>query len=79
MISKKGVVVKISGEKTLKVEVNEYRAHPKYHKRYRVTRNFLVHDEKGEAKVGDKVIIHPCRPVSLKKSWKISTVNPAKK
>ena len=69
MIIKKGTVVKISGEKTVKVETNEYRAHPKYKKQYRVTKNFLVHNDGFDVKEGDKVVITPCRKLSKKKSW----------
>jgi small subunit ribosomal protein S17 len=69
MITKKGVVTKISGTKTIKVEVNEYRAHPKYKKQYRITKNFLAHDEKEVAKVGDRVVIQQSRPFSKLKSW----------
>jgi len=72
MITKKGVVVKIVGEKTIKVENNEYRAHPKYKKRFRITKNFLVHDEKNSAKIGDKVVIQQCRPLSKNKNWILS-------
>lgn len=72
MITKKGTVVRISGDKTVKVEVNEYRAHPKYKKRYRITRQFLAHDEKGSVKVGDEVTIIPCTPISKQKAWKVS-------
>ena len=75
MISKKGTVVKISGNKTIKVEVNEYRSHPKYKKRYRVTKNFLTHDEKGVANVGDKVVIRQTAPISKKKHWTLATDN----
>ena len=74
MITKQGIVVAISGQKTVKVEVADYRTHPKYKKRYRVTRNFLVHDESGKVKVGDHVSILPCRPLSKKKSWKLEKV-----
>lgn len=69
MITKKGSVVKISGKKTVKVEVNEYRMHPKYKKQFRITKNFLVHDEKEIAQVGDEVTIQQARPVSKRKSW----------
>jgi small subunit ribosomal protein S17 len=71
MITKKGTVVRISGNKTVKVEVNEYRTHPKYKKRYRITKRFLVHDEKENAKVGAEVTIAPCTPISKRKSWEI--------
>lgn len=69
MITKQGTVVKISGIKTVKVEINEYKTHPKYKKQYKVTKNFLVHDEKEIAKVGDMVSVQQARPVSKKKSW----------
>jgi small subunit ribosomal protein S17 len=69
MIIKKGTVVKVSGKKTVKVEVNEYRAHPKYKKQYRVTKNFLVHNDGHDVKEGDNVVITPCRKLSKMKSW----------
>ena len=72
MINKKGTVVKISGTQTIKVEVNEYRAHPKYKKRFRVTKKFLVHDEAGKAQVGDQVVITQTRPISKLKHWKLA-------
>ncbi len=75
MITKKGAVVKISGQKTVKVEVHEYRAHPKYKKRYRVTKRFLVHDETEKAKMGDTVTIAPCKPVSKQKAWVLVSVD----
>ena len=74
MITKKGTVVKQSGEKTIKVEVVEYRIHPKYKKRFQRTKNFLVHVEDKKAKIGDKVLIKPCRPISKNKSWILSDI-----
>ena len=69
MITKKGVVVKKSGSKTIKVEVNEYRSHPKYKKRFRITKRFLVHDEAEKASVGSEVVIAQSIPISKKKCW----------
>lgn len=74
MITKKGTVKAISGTQTIKVEVVERRAHPKYKKMYRISKNFLAHDEKSAAKVGDEVMISQCRPVSKRKHWKLDTV-----
>ncbi len=71
MITKKGTVVKISGAKTIKVEVNEYRTHSKYKKQFRVTKNFLAHDDKETAKVGDTVTIRQVAPISKKKTWEL--------
>ena len=74
MITKQGTVIKNSGLKTVKVEVNEYRAHPKYKKRYRITKNFLVHNEEGKMKIGDLVVIKPCSPISKNKSWTLDKI-----
>jgi len=72
MITKKGTVVKNSSTQTVKVEVNEYRSHPKYKKRYRVTKKFLVHDADDKAQVGDNVVIMQTKPISKRKHWKIA-------
>ena len=74
MITKKGTVVSISGTKTVKVRVDEYRIHDKYHKKYRVSKNFLVHDEKEEAALNDMVTIAQSRPVSKRKSWALESI-----
>lgn len=73
MITKKGTVVTKPGDKTIKVEVHTYKAHPKYKKQYRVTRRFMVHDEDNSAQVGDTVSIVQSRPVSKRKSWALVT------
>lgn len=73
MITKKGTIVKKSGDKTVKVRVIEYVQHPKYKKRYPITKNFLVHDEKNQGEVGTDVMIIQDRKVSKKKSWKLLT------
>ena len=75
--SKQGIVVKLSGEKTIKVEVKSYQTHAKYKKQFMRTKNFLVHDEKSAAKVGDAVIIEQSRPVSKRKSWALSSIEKA--
>ncbi len=64
-----GVVVSLSGNKTMKVRVDSMKIHPKYNKQYKHTRHFAVHDEKSIAKVGDVVTIEECRPLSATKRW----------
>jgi small subunit ribosomal protein S17 len=72
-ISKKfnGVVVSDKNDKTAIVKVETVKIHPKYKKRYVVSRNYKVHDEKNEAKVGDKVVFIECRPLSRDKRWRL--------
>ncbi len=74
MITKKGTVTKLSSTQTIRVEVVERRQHSKYKKMYRITKNFLVHDEKNQAKEGDLVLIQQCRPVSKRKHWELQSI-----
>lgn len=65
----KGIVVSDKMEKTVVVEVERLRVHPKYKKRYKVSKRYKAHDEKNEYKVGDKVVIQETRPRSKEKRW----------
>lgn len=66
----KGIVTSDKMEKTVVVKVERIKEHPKYKRRYKVHKKYKAHDEKGEYKVGDKVIIEECRPISKEKKWK---------
>jgi len=55
--------------KTVVVLVERLKEHPKYHKRYRVSKKYKAHDEKGEYKAGDTVVIEECRPLSADKRF----------
>jgi len=66
-----GKVVSDKMEKTVVVEVERLKEHPKYKRRYRVQKKYKAHDEKREYKVGDKVVIEECRPISKEKSWRV--------
>ncbi len=74
MITKKGTVVKKSGDKTIKVEVNDFKNHDKYSKNFKVTTRFLVHDEKNKAVVGDVVEFEQSNPISKKKSFTLKLI-----
>lgn len=69
-----GTVVSISGLKTIAVLVEGKKMHPKYKKQYSVSKQFLVHDEKNAAKVGDTVRFVVCRPLSAKKRWRLVSI-----
>lgn len=66
-----GVVVSDKNDKTIIVKVESVKKHPKYQKRYVVSRRYKVHDEKNEYKVGDKVSFIECRPLSKDKRWRV--------
>ena len=67
----KGIVISGKMEKTVVVKVERIKKHPKYKRRYKVHKRYKAHDERGEYKVGDKVIIEECRPISKEKRWRV--------
>ncbi len=67
----RGTVIKISGEKTIKVEVLHAYTHEVYGKIVRSKKAYLVHDEQKRALVGDEVIIASCRPISKRKRFRL--------
>lgn len=66
-----GVVISDKMDKTIVIEVEKIKVHPKYKKRYKAHRKFKVVDQKEEAKKGDIVIFEECRPISKEKRWKL--------
>lgn len=68
----KGTVIKKSGDKTVKVEVERVVNHPIYKKNFKKTKNFLVHDEENKAQVGDIVTFYETKPVSKRKTWTLT-------
>ncbi len=65
-----GTVVSDKMEKTIVVRVDSLKPHPKYMKRYVSSKRFMVHDEKGEYKVGDVIRFEETRPLSRHKKWR---------
>jgi small subunit ribosomal protein S17 len=70
-VTKVGVVIKAAMDKTVTVSVQRMMQHEAYKKYVRRNKKYLVHDEKGEAGVGDTVKIIECRPISKSKSWRL--------
>ena len=69
--TRRGTVVKRSGDKTVSVLVERRYAHPVYGKQITVGKKYHVHDEKNEAGVGDVVEIAETRPMSATKRWRL--------
>ncbi len=69
-----GSVVSDLMDKTISVLVTRQYRHPKYGKFMKRTSVFKAHDEKNEAKTGDKVLIYETRPLSKTKRWKLAKV-----
>ena len=69
-----GVVVSDKMDKTVKVAIERQMRDPLYGKSQRRTSTFLAHDEKNEAKIGDRVAITETRPVSRRKRWVVTSI-----
>ena len=64
-----GVVVSDKMDKTRVVLVTRFEQHPKYKKFIKRHKRYKVHDGKNEFKVGDRVRIEACSPVSRHKAF----------
>ncbi|MFG0307033.1 MAG: 30S ribosomal protein S17 [Phycisphaerales bacterium JB040] len=69
-----GVVETDQRDKTRRVVVKYVAKHPKYGKYIKKRTVLHVHDENNESRVGDRVEIAECRPISKTKSWKLLRV-----
>lgn len=66
-----GRVVSDKMEKTIVVAVEDKVRHPLYGKTMNRTKKFKAHDENGEARINDKVMIMETRPLSKDKRWRL--------
>ena len=71
---REGLVVSDKMEKTIVVEVEDRVKHALYGKVIRRTTKLKVHDEQGEAGIGDRVQIMETRPLSATKRWRLVEV-----
>jgi len=71
---KVGKVVSTKMQKTIVVEVEMRRAHPKYKRVIKSNQKFYAHDENGVAHKGDVVRIRETRPLSKLKRWQLKDV-----
>jgi len=69
-----GIVISDKMNKTVSVQVERTTRHPLYGKVMRNYTTFKAHDEKNEAKKGDRVRIEETRPLSKTKRWRLIAV-----
>ena len=67
-------VVSDKMDKSVVVTVERQVRHGAYGKQQRLTSRFMAHDEKNDAKIGDRVAIVPSRPLSARKRWVVTRV-----
>src|SRR5829696_229322 len=69
-----GEVISAKMAKTIVVRVERRFPHPQYRKVVTAYTKFYAHDEKSEAKPGDRVRIQETRPLSKLKRWRLIEV-----
>lgn len=73
-----GIVISDKMDKTVTVKVETKIQHPVYKKRITVSKKIKAHDEKNEAKVGDRVSVMETRPLSKTKRYRLVSILEAK-
>ncbi len=66
-----GTVVSDKMDKTVVVSVLRYVKHPKYGKYQRISKRYKAHSPENAFKIGDKVSIEECRPISRDKRFRV--------
>ena len=69
-----GIVVSDKTDKTVTVKVRRKFKHAKYSKYINADKKYYAHDEKNEAKIGDRVLIIESRPYSKSKKWELNKI-----
>jgi len=71
---KVGLVVSTKMLKTIVVEIEMRKAHPKYKRVMKSNKKFYAHDEQNSARLGDVVWIRETRPLSKLKRWSLEEI-----
>lgn len=71
---RKGLVISNRMQKTVVVSVDRAVMHPKYRKYLKLSSRVKAHDEKNECRIGDRVVIVECRPLSREKRWRVTRI-----
>jgi small subunit ribosomal protein S17 len=69
-----GMVKSDKMDKTIVVAVETTTLHPLYKKYVTRTKKVKAHDESNEAKIGDRVKVVECRPISKEKCWQLAAI-----
>ena len=72
--SQSGVVVSDKMDKTVVVKVDRLVKHQLYNKYIKRSVKYKVHDEQNVCKIGDRVQIIECRPMSKDKRWSLKQI-----
>jgi small subunit ribosomal protein S17 len=67
-----GMVVSDKMDKTVTVVVERQVMHPTIGKVVKRTKKYHAHNDNNDAKVGDRVVIEECKPLSKTKAWRVA-------
>ena len=69
-----GIVTSDKMDKTVVVTIQDRVKHPLYNKIVDRSVKYKAHDENNECRIGDKVQIMECRPLSKDKNWRVVSI-----
>ncbi|MDR3174776.1 MAG: 30S ribosomal protein S17 [Treponema sp.] len=69
-----GIVKSDKMAKTIVVAVETTTLHPLYKKYVTRIKKLKAHDETNDARIGDRVRVVECRPISKEKCWKLAAI-----
>jgi small subunit ribosomal protein S17 len=69
-----GIVKSDKMDKTIVVAIETTTLHPLYKKYVKRLKKVKAHDEANDAKIGDRVRVIECRPISKEKCWKLAEI-----
>lgn len=72
--TRQGFVSSDKMEKTIVVKIVRRFKHPLFKKYISRSKNYKVHDEANECRVGDEVLIEETRPISRDKHWRVKEI-----
>ena len=67
-----GTVVSDKMDKTVTVLVERQVMHPAIGKVVKRTKKYHAHNDNNDAKMGDRVLIEECKPISKSKAWRVA-------
>jgi small subunit ribosomal protein S17 len=72
--TREGVVVSNKMTSSILVDTQRQVSHKLYGKMIRVNKKYMADDPQDECKIGDKVVIEECRPLSKNKRWRLRKI-----
>lgn len=69
-----GTVVSDKMDKTVTIKVERTIMHPLYKRFMKKSQKYVAHDETNDCKIGDRVVITSCRPLSKRKRWRVTEI-----